>query len=77
MEIFYAGPIVEALLRKWFLLDVKPSEVMDEFQPQNGNEPNIDTSGLKFVLAESKETVNDIIEVTIYVTKISLKEFTY
>jgi hypothetical protein len=50
---------------------------MDEFQPQNGNEPNTDISGLKFVLVESKEIVNDIIEVTTNVTKISLKDFTY
>jgi hypothetical protein len=50
---------------------------MDEFQPQNGGEPNTNTSGLKFVLVERKEIVNDIIEVNTNVTKISLKEFTY
>ncbi len=68
---------MEALLRKWFPLDVKPSKVMDESQPQNGGEPNINTRGFKFVLFESKETLNDMIEVTTNVTKISLKESTY
>jgi hypothetical protein len=77
MVIFYVGHFFEALLRKWFPLDVKPSKVMDESQPQNGGEPNSNTSGLKFVLVESKETINDIIEVTTNVTKISLKEFNY
>jgi hypothetical protein len=77
MVIFYAGPIVEALLCKWFPLDAKPFKVMNESQPQNGGEPNTDTSGLKFVLVKRKEIVNDIVEVTTNVTKISKKEFTY
>ncbi len=53
MVIFYAGPIIETLLRKWFPLDVKPYKIVD--QPQNGGEPNTNTSGLKDFLVESKK----------------------
>jgi hypothetical protein len=53
MVIFYAGPIIETLLHKWFPLDVKPYKIVD--QPQNGGEPNTNTSGFKDFLVESKK----------------------
>jgi hypothetical protein len=64
MMMFYVGPIVDVLLCKWFLLDVKTSKVMDEFQLQHGGKPNINTNGLQFVLTKSEKITYDVIKIS-------------
>jgi len=44
--MFYVGLIIDVLLRKWILLDVEVSKVMDESQPQHGGETSTNASGL-------------------------------